>query len=317
MEASLRYLDLALILGLISSCGYFKRDEKPNSEPSEAPAHLYTRGDLYCSLSHSAYLEAGYVHSKCDGSGFTSLYSVRCPGVNLAVYSDETGKLWRSQARDCFIKGESEAESSRDMWIMRMVAAWRHRDLAWAKTALAFVEREGGVICKASSPAFQFGRCVLTPQLSALLSALKDKLETGETPPRLTLKGEEDVLPLPLNYDYQAHLDILRIWLSGEVYGAITSAELDQLRRYAERETKNALFQAVWGLYGGSLATVWSLLDAWPPDRLPGSQDWKEPYLWQRDQGTHNWEPVIGPPVAHDGADFNMALYVGTRGARP
>lgn len=306
----------ALVLTLLacSACGYFRRDQEPK-EPvaTEAPQALLDTGSLYCQLSRPAYQAKGYVHSRCDGAGFTSLYAIGCEGVDLSVFTDEDGKLWRSHGRDCFANGDSKSESSRDMWMMRMIAAWEQQDLAWVNQAIAFGEANNWVICEAIDQAYKIGRCTMSPTLYGLLYDMRSRLK-GQT---LSLTRDSDD-GLPEHHDFEAHLDVLRIYLSGEVKGGITKAEKSLLEIYAKREPKNALFLAVWHRYSdGDQSETYAVLGLFPQDRLPNDRDdWCTEYLFQRDmlkdgEPNGDWKPCPAVTIAeHSGTDFNLALHI-------
>lgn len=330
---------LAILPGLLflSSC---KRQNKAvQADDATVPQELIERGNFYCEASRPEYEEKKYVHSKCDGAGFTSLYSTRCGMVDLSVFEDSsTGKPYRSPSHDCFSTGSSKSEYSRDMLLMRMVAGWVHKDLTWLNRFISYAEKNNWVMCDAIDDAARIGRCMVSPNLISLLFDMQTRLEgkallTKSEPDvnypefkmlsldaqiqylKVTKEDENSQDAVDLRYDFEAHLDVLRIWLEGQVYGGITDAQKKRLIGYAEREQRNALFLAVAALYGhGSMLRVWELLEAFPEGRLPASGDHCTEYLFQRammKNGAENpdWLPCDRGET-HSGTDFNFALYV-------
>jgi hypothetical protein len=277
------------------------------------PEEIIDRGDLYCNLAAPAYEEKKYVHSKCDGAGFTSLFSLRCPNVDLSVFEDANGKPYRSPTKDCFKNGESKAEFSRDMLLMRMIAAWKHKDIEWVNRFINFARDNDWVMCKAIDPFYTAGRCVVGT-LSELLIDMQSKLE-GQSASFRSQLVQSDADAIGLKSDYEAHLDVLRIWLEGEIYGGITDGQKSRLKGYADRESKNALYLAVSSKYhGGDFTNVYTVLQSWPSDRLPGSQDWCTEYLHQRDmlksgQPNPDWLPCDRKEI-HSGTDYNFVLHI-------
>jgi len=93
--------------------------------------------------------------------------------------------------------------------------------------------------------------------------------------------------------DFEAHLDVLSIYTEFMIYGAISSYDLERLRRYSEASPRNALFQAFYYTFDGdqTLATE-ILLDEslFPADRLATDADHFTHYLWQRDEN-EDWQP--------------------------
>lgn len=303
-------MNYLLVMLFVVSCAYLKRD---NREQENSPAidfsSLVTIGDSYCVWTRPKYKESGFVHSKCDGFGFTSLFAVRCPNVDLTPFCEESGKCYRSPTKDCLLREESASEFSRDMALMRAVSAWIHKDTAWLSSFLDYVRSNNFIFCKHNGSIDGRSRCIMSPTLFKLLS---DQLSAMNN-----FRLEEDPQSADLEkVGFTAHLEVLFIWLSGKVYGAITDSHLAKLRVHAAREPKNALFQAVYHRFtDGDMSQVFHLLDSWPKDRLPNNSDWCEEYLWQRDSKGQDWEPCASvPPISHSGTDFNLALYVAMDG---
>lgn len=308
-----------LIILLLISCS------KHKPKGIEVPEHLTEKAALYCDLAYEKfYLQDGYVHSKCDGSGFTSLFAKSCPhlSIDLTKFEDGTGKLHRDPDHSCFELGEAKSESSRDMTIMRMTAAWHSQDLAWVERFIEFAENNRYKICDAIDLQTTIGRCYLSYGLISLLYSMRSKLrdmpvehfpedaDNEKIPIDLQLSDtfhSEDAVWDNLQKEwvrsgFRAHLDILRIDLTGSVHGYISSSQKRALRRLAERETNNALYQMMWAKWGdGDFNHVFSLISDerhWPHDKLPNNHDNHcTTYLYQRDEynldGTYsqNWLP--------------------------
>jgi hypothetical protein len=314
MKVSINHFAASLILLSGSFLFGCKRDNEKSDAVFSLPQEFIDRGDFYCEASKEAYQEKKYVHSKCDGAGFTSLYSTRCGGVDLSVFEDSaTGKPYRSPTHDCFSTGASKSEYSRDMLLMRMVGAWRHKDLAWVNRMISYGEKNSWVICDAIDDATKIGRCVVSPSLYSVLYDMQSRLE-GVAPSSLTLQKDEDAVGL--KDDFEAHLEVLKIWLEGEIYGAITDTQLMKLEGYAKRESENALFLAVYAKYSnGDFSNSLKSLERFPAGRLPNSSDWATEYLYQRSMmrdGAPNkdWKPGPDASEVFSGTDYNFVIYV-------
>ena len=309
----MRIIPLAICLAASLACGKKDNEPKPSVLTSEY-AELKAKADLYCELSYPSYQELGYVHSKCDGSGFTSLHAVACNAVtpiDLSVFSDAKGKLYRDPKHECFETGESASESSKDMALMRMVAAYVQNDKAWVDSFHAFASSKNWVICDAKDEATRISRCVLSPALISLLKAIH-KANKGEDPGQPFTEPTEvhGILDsvIPLTKGYQAHLEVLKIWLSGHVYGGLTDYQLKILELQADREPENALFQAAYATYNdGNMSSVIDQLKGmtsyFPDDRLPTSSEYCTGYLFQRDKSDKDWGPC-DEGMVHSGTDF-------------
>ena len=286
-----------LLIALLTACSSEKHESKDNS-PAVDLTELKEVGDLYCELSAEDYQARGYVHSKCDGSGFTSLYSLRCD-ADLDVFTKDR-KLYRSPTHDCLSAGESKAESSRDMVLMRAVSSWFAKDEAWLNEFISFVTDNNYQFCNHDGSLDGRSRCVMTPRLYRLLVDMKAKMSGVD----LTTKNVD---LLPEKVGFAAHLEALRIWLEGQVYGEISGTDLSILKAHADRVPDNCVFQAAYHRYlDGDMSSPMQILAAYPKDRLPNTNDYCTEYKWQRDPGSDG-QPCE-PYSEHSGTDFNTCL---------
>ncbi len=312
-----KILTITVTVLVFLSCG--KKDNEPKIPVLTSDFSIVqAKAKSYCEMSYPSYQELGYVHSKCDGSGFTSLHAVACQGVidiDLSVFSDAEGKLYRDPKHECFEKGESASESSKDMTIMRMLAAYVQHDKKWVDDFTSFASKHDWVVCKGKDAVTTFSRCLLSPAIVDLLKAMKRKMEGIATElPVQSQRSFPDIIPL--NTDYRAHLEMLRLWLSGQVYGGVTDYDLHIMRAQAKRQPENALFKAIASTFdNGYQASAIALLlndKHFPDARLPDSKnDYCTGYLFQRDKDEKNWVPCPSEPVSvHSGTDYAFAAFM-------
>jgi hypothetical protein len=142
-----------------------------------------------------------------------------------------------------------------------------------------------------------------------IVRAMIQKLggSTGLDAPRQS--SDDAIFALP---GFEGHIQVLRILLSGRVYGGITITQTQILRDQAERQPRNALFQAARAKYGnGDYSKAVEILQdsvLFPDARLPTSSDRCEEYLWQRDDGA-DWLPC-DKASTHSGTDLIFAAKV-------
>lgn len=313
----MRIIPLAICLAVSVACG--KKDNEPKpSVLTSGYTELKAKADRYCELAYPSYQELGYVHSKCDGSGFTSLHAVACNAVtpiDLSVFSDDQGKLYRDPKHECFLTGESASESSKDMVLMRAISAYIQEDKAWIDSFLQFAKYRNYVFCEAKNVETKISRCILSPDLKNLLEGASKKLageNPGEPMEENVERGITDLLPIKTGF--QAHLEVLKIWISGHVFGGITDSQYSIIKRQAARQPDNALFQAVYATYDdGNMANVIDQLkgmtDYFPDDRLPTSNEYCTGYLFQRDKDNKDWAPCSDGET-HSGTDFAFTTFV-------
>ena len=308
-----------LILCLLTSCTHSRSEhgfsidfdipfmgstELQAQEPVNVPEGLQAKSDLYCSLSWPEYHKRGYVHSRCDGVLFTSLYGIGCPGVSIDRFQGRPGKWYRSPGHDCLGNG-SGTTISRDMLLGIMHYAWHHADEQLLKDLREYGSDNLWVMGESNGELKNLTTPVMSPQLAGLL---------------LEMTGSESVLATAstghINDGFRSHLDVLRILLKGSVLGTISPTDLRVLKAQAERSPNNALYQAAHALYtDGDMSVAGTLLmdqSHFPGDSLPTSSNHCTEYLYQRDEGTHSWKPCSAKKI-HSGTDliFSASVIMG------
>lgn len=280
------------------------------------PGSLLEQGAMYCDVSRPRYQELKYVHSRCDGVGFTSLRSVACGDADLSVFSDPaTGELFRDPEHTCWLgagnpENGSKSGLSRDMTLMRLYAAVEAKDLAWLESFIAFGNERNWMVCDADDLVTKMSRCQITPGLVKLIYDARDYLRGGS----LALDGSHALVD-----DFEAHLRVISYRIAGRVYGALTDGELADLKALAKSEPNNGLFQAIYHKYddgkqGGTIALLEDEAH-WPVDRLPTSNEHCENYLYQRSymkgaDVNSDWLPCPDEGKTHEGTEFSLTVKI-------
>lgn len=303
-----------LFLVMLISCGKSEKKD-PVAPAPDLLEPVIKRRDLYLSLQKTALNEHGYAHAKCDSLGFTSLCKAAggCPDADIFL-SEDNGRWYRSPEKDCFDKGESKSDFSKDMALMLFIYFYElsKTDSQKAKEAVQrfsdYVKANNYVMGRPTDNAEGLSRVVMSPGLIVTMERLSAKLNGQpyqEQKPR-------DLIPIIINKGFQAHLDVLGIWLDGELRGNITDTDKRVLEKQVERQPLNALFRAVYSLYGnGDQSRTLELLNSeklFPSDRLPESRDRCEEYIFQRDDGD-DWLPC-DKGETHDAVDYLVAGYL-------
>ena len=246
----------------------------------------------------------GFVRG-CDGLLFTSLLvaSGRPQPISLAEDQKQPGKWHRSALQDCLVTGQSKSTISRDMLLGLALALWQTKDGAAITRLLAFSEKSKGILGEATDRETLLSRTSMSPGLLALYSEM-NFLITGTTS---ASRGYFPEVQKPL-FGFEAHLQVLNLILKAALYGGIISQDLNVMKRLAESEVKNALFQAVYHGFtdgdGSSVARILLDTSLFPETSLPSSRQRCEPYLWQRVAATADWKPCIEKSEEHPAVDF-------------
>ena len=295
-------------LAYATSCSYFKRDNKPVE--MNHSAEVAAKKAFYCEQGKRIYAERGFFDDRCDSLLFTSLWSVACGPLDLSSYEGEPGKWYRNPARDCFVDGQpngSASTISRDMFLGLFHHIWSTKDKANMSEIVAYGQNHNWIMGEAKDQETLLSRCLMTPQLISIAKDMSGAL-LGLTQSE---QGSDDAVGV--NTGFRAHLDVLRVLLSGRVRGAISDSELSTLKAQAERQPNNALYVAAYEKYAGGTRAHDLLLDQkhFPGDRLPNTSDHCINYLHSRDESDSDWQPCAEAPLKeHDGTDFVFAAWV-------
>lgn len=302
----MNYWAIAIILAAgLSGCSKWKRDTD-TKDPAETTAeHVAEKAKLYVDLEYSAADEQGFYHSKCDGLLFTTLRAVatnRPQRETIMQAMSEPGRWYRHALHDCYSSGGSPADISNDMLLGLALYAWHFKDL----------DIVTGVINYGKEHKWTMGdgdpfRAIMRPTLIATYYDISRELgaDPGDPPKDASLVPD----------GFEAHLATVHALLRALVLGGASQSDLDAFKAQAERQPKNALFQAAYHLYldGDQKAAVEALADdvLFPPDRLPTVADRCEEYLYQRDDKPNDWGPCADKAAKpHSGTDLLFALAV-------
>lgn len=206
----------------------------------------------------------------CDGMIWAGKAAVVLDDVDIqaAEYPDHPGKYGRRPPIDdnwCWMPDEgdlgSKTEWSRDMGIAGLFPwIWKRNKL---KIAEDHAEYGFDHFWKMGEP-IDNGRVLYTPGMFGLLYqmiyALGGDNNVLRHTPDVYRGGQED---------YHGHLQVMKIWLRGEVEAVldenklalgISGTMLKRLEEHAEREPRNPLYAFVLGIYTGEFQTAIDLL---------------------------------------------------------
>lgn len=212
--------------------------------------------------------ETGWLsRNDCDGMIWAGKYAASqgVTGVNIlaAEYPGQPGKFGRRPAPWCWTPEDgdqgSKTEWSRDMAVAGLLP------YAWSTGQRDILERHAAYGKKNSwqmGEPLEDGRVVYTPALVGSLYkaiyAMGGELDANAIWPNIYPEGL---------VDYQAHLQVMSIWLQGEVAAVLGDKEkpekgaslnvsdtmYQRLSEHAARQPSCALYQVVYGLYSGDM----------------------------------------------------------------
>ncbi len=301
---------LILVLSL-AGCGYFKEvDESTPTDSSELASLKAAVPGMVAEYLAAADAYTGWPDpNDCDGvlhAGVARAAGVKEVKIELAEH--ESGKLGRRAAPvPCWTAANgdegSKAETSADMALGYLTALWRDQDLAGVERFAAYGEAHQVKVL--GLPAWILGepypeqeqRLLLRPGLVGIVGRIIQALSGGSdireyrTIPNVYSAGGED---------YQRRLTVLGIVLGGEVdralsggdaypqgdrkpevppqyAGLVAVAESDfqVLKKLAEGDPRDQMFQAAYARYSGDYAPAYRVLldpELYCPSYLRGSR---------------------------------------------
>lgn len=304
MRILMQAVTLISLLVINVSC---RKDNR--SQPTVNPlAEVQAKRDLYVSLAKEQVDEYGWLTPKCDGLLFNSLAAYSGFPVNPLMAEKEAGLWHRHPSFSCY-PDESKSTISKDMFRGLFLYLLQQKDRASIQRIKDYCDSHEillGSSCamgEAVDEESYYGRVVFNPTQRSQINRMLGL--------SLTSKTAKD--------DFEAHLDVLRIYTDYKIDGGLSDDDVKALHNYAEASPRNALFQILaskFGANGGDQSqAIATLLDEvlFPADRLPNDTDHYTHYLWQRDDN-EDWLPCGSSDkrpcenVTHSGVDLMFAV---------
>lgn len=254
------FLLLCLMVGTAKCSKKHEKAIGPSPRKAELQA-LFTEKLAESKLGRSK--DGWLATDHCDAMLWTGKYSCAADGVNIlaAEYPLQPGRFNRRPAPFCEVDAGSKTSWSRDMGMGLFTHALCNKDLAALERHASYGTSKQW---KMGEP-LDDGRVVYTPSVIGHLYQLI-----------FTLGGEDNANRVwPSIYsegltDYEAHLQMMDIWLRGELANkttladssdAISSIMFDRIKEHVAREPTCPMFTMLNGVYNsGELNTTIDLL---------------------------------------------------------
>ena len=281
----MNWLKTLLTLLLALSCS------NPGIKPTDHPLldQLKERTELYKDLGPTGFISTEY----CDSLLFSALNAVaRNERIDIEDAQGEPGQWFRRPSKDCFPEN-SKSTISRDMLLGVILYAVHFRepdildDLWEYGSSNNWVMGEGVI-----------DRTLFSPTMIALLAEARYKLSGVDVAARF-LAQTYDTTP-----GYRSHLSILKMVIKAKLDG-LSTWDKRNLRILKEKNPTNPLIQAMYARHigGDYTAALVHLLNDFPADRLPTTNDWCSEWRTQLKAGDNYLKPCPGNKT-HSGGDF-------------
>jgi hypothetical protein len=280
----------------LTNCGKEKREK--DVAPSPRKAELQTKYDTLLAESKAKRSKDGWLDTDtCDSMLFTGKYSCAAgaaEGLSIvaAEYPSQPGRFNRRPAPFCEADAGSKTSWSRDMGMGLLAYGWCNKDLAVLERHASYgVSKQW----KMGEP-LDDGRVVYTPSvighLYQTIYSLGGKDNANRVWPSVYASGLDD---------YQAHLQMIDVWLRGEMAQhqndadampkkevnpalslSVSATMFDRIKEHSDREPKCPFYQYMRGIYDtGTLEPAVELLlgDEWTCQYFRGSDRSNDLYL--------------------------------------
>ena len=208
------FLKPFIFIILVLGCSQIEK-KQPKPDAVEYKQLLTAKYSDVMQASAAGLDSKGWLVTDCDGMLWTSKYHAASCGqsfqIEAAEFQEEPGRFRRRPER-CWTKAEGDVGSkstwSRDMFIGMLTYAYRCNRLDILERHADYGKKKNWVM----GEPFADGRTVYTPQTIGLLYQTIKALGGEDSPNRLW-----PTLYQPGLTDYQAHLQMLTIWLRSEI----------------------------------------------------------------------------------------------------
>lgn len=323
---------LLLAASLFSSCSYFARDNSPIPTKDDLP-QLRVKYEKYLELSKAELDNSSFTKPKCDSLLFTSLYAAAGGNVNVFQAEKLPGEWHRHPGFECY-PGDSKSSISKDMFTGLLQLIWAKRDHAAIERLVDYGNAHDWLMGEAINDTERYSRTKVLGPFKATFYELRFRLGGADS----------DVRKIPHVWDpnlkgFERHLEILDQLLRGMMIGGINDLQLAYLKKVANDEPHNALYQAIYHKFkDGDQSRAAALLlntKLFPEDSLPTNDNYCTEYLYQRDEfatifhaipcettegmkacvkttseKNPDWLPCPNKRETHNGVDFLFAAAV-------
>ena len=245
-----------------TSCSPFsKKKEEDTPAPTKIQELLIKyNNELEDSLAIAAQTDGWLEVSECDGMLWAGKYSCGggVPNIAAAEYPDEPGKFNRRPSPYCGEEfGNSKTTWSRDMGMGLMSHAWCKKDRAILERHADYGTKKNWIM----GYPFADGRVVYTPSIIGILYQVIYYTGGSDS----TARSWPSIYSAVLD-DYQAHLQMIDIWLRGEMSGEkdlqleISQTMFERIKEHSDREPECPFYAYMRGIYEGSLEKTTDLL---------------------------------------------------------
>lgn len=257
------YLHATIVFVLtLAACVSHKEQSSPASQRELLEQKKFTTS---AELAKVADTETGWPSkTDCDGTLWAGIACAAGEPVKIELAEYSPGEIHRRPAPACWNSAQGDVGSkstiSNDGLLGYMWCAWAKKDLSAFQRLADRAETHDWVM---GAPIEQVGDVIMRPNQIGILGRAIYRLSDRNDDRYYRRTGR---LYMPVEQDYERHLQALGIALQGEVTEGdldlvdVDGLMLDRLKELVEAEPENPLYHAVLGVYTGDMAKAVELL---------------------------------------------------------
>ena len=289
----MRNFILLTLLGLFTACGHNKIHKDPVDPPAmEVLSEMRT---LYLDLFNGQADADGFIETQeCDSLMMTGLAN---PNANITAAEESSGKWLRRPVtyEKCAPENNNSASTiSRDMLLGLVYWAVINKDAPLLKRLYDYGEHHNWVMGEGD-----ITRTFMTPvHVATLAQAL---YVTSDGKYDYAIRQTRYAEAGPAAPGFTSHLQAVGILIRYKVYGSLLDSELAALKAIDERDQTNPLFAVMNGRTNDATNL---LINTWPRDRLPTTNDLCESWRPSREPNDSSFRPCPEKNRTFSGGDF-------------
>lgn len=280
---------LMLVMFLVMACGP-KKPTKPSVDKLQLLADKTVK---YEELFLSQQDQFGFIeYNRCDSLIFTGISN---KNANLTAAEIEPGRWIRRPAAysECFASGMSRSEVSRDGLIGVMFWAVENKDTDTLLRLWRYGTDNNWIMAKGG-----WEHSVMAPPHIALLA--QAIYYTSDGARDYAIRHTRTPM-LSAGEGFEGHLQVLQFLLQKKVYGSTIATDKSIMKQLGEQRPNNPLMLYMMGDIDGATNI---LLEKFPQDRLPTSNDWCTTWINEQAYDGNGLKPCPEENSTHSGGDF-------------
>jgi len=235
-------MKLILLTFLIISCSR----EKPKQQPTfdeKVQAVTEKLEDLKIQADHFVDENGWPVSESCDAMLWAGKYCTAFPDYVDITAAEIDGKFFRTPAKSCLDDFRSASTFSRDMSMGLLSCLVAKKDLEAIERHIEYGETHSWVMGEGP-----LSRTAYSPSLIGLWHKAARNLGHD-----YNVVEVGNLYPSGL-IDYQAHLQVMDIYLRHKLVGFITQPMINRLNEHGERKPNSVFYKTMQKLYLGELS---------------------------------------------------------------